>query len=53
MPEVPTIVESSYPNHADYNWLGIFAKAATPSAIVARLDAELVKAVRDSRSSTT
>lgn len=45
LPEIPTTVEAGYPN-SEYNfWVGMFAPAATPKAIVDRLNAETVKAL--------
>jgi len=46
MPELPTTVEAGYPN-SDYNfWIGVFAPAATPQPIVARLHDEIRKALQ-------
>jgi tripartite-type tricarboxylate transporter receptor subunit TctC len=40
LPDVPTSLEAGYAN-SDYNfWIGLFAPAKTPPAIVARLNAE-------------
>ena len=44
MPEVPTIAET-LPGYDVVNWYAIFAPAATPKEIVARLNAEIVKAM--------
>jgi len=38
VPEVPTMTESGYPGLAAKAWFGFLAPAATPQAIVARLD---------------
>jgi tripartite-type tricarboxylate transporter receptor subunit TctC len=47
LPDVPTTVEAGFPN-SEYNfWIGMFAPAKTPAAIVARLNAETVKALAD------
>ncbi|MEI9803116.1 MAG: tripartite tricarboxylate transporter substrate binding protein [Pseudolabrys sp.] len=46
-PEVPTISESGYPGFDAIAWHGILAPAGTPPAIVAKLNAEIVKALRD------
>jgi tripartite-type tricarboxylate transporter receptor subunit TctC len=35
--------EAGYPQVEAYNWYALFAPAATPKAIVARLNAEVVK----------
>ncbi len=45
MPEVPTMAESGYPEFVWYAWWGVFAPAGTPAAVVARLNAEIVKAL--------
>jgi tripartite-type tricarboxylate transporter receptor subunit TctC len=46
-PEVPTIAESGYPGFDAIAWHGILAPAGTPAAVVNRLNAEIVKALRD------
>jgi tripartite-type tricarboxylate transporter receptor subunit TctC len=47
LPDVPTTIEAGFPN-SEYNfWIGMFAPAKTPAAIVARLNAETVKALAD------
>src|SRR5881396_848597 len=43
LPEVPTVAEAGLPNFEVTTWYGILAPAGTPKAIVARLNAELVK----------
>jgi tripartite-type tricarboxylate transporter receptor subunit TctC len=45
MPEVPTLVESGFPGIDMTAWAGVVGPAALPPAIVARLNAELRKAV--------
>ncbi len=37
LPNVPTVAESGFPGFEAYSWIGIFAPAATPAAIVTRL----------------
>ena len=44
-PEVPTMA-SLYPGFESANWYAVFAPAGTPAAIISRLNAELVKAVK-------
>ena len=45
LPDVPTTLESGYPN-SEYNfWAGIFAPAKTPAEIRAKLYAEVAKAL--------
>jgi tripartite-type tricarboxylate transporter receptor subunit TctC len=45
LPEVPTIAESGLPGYDAPNWYGVFAPAGTPPAIVAKLNAEINKAM--------
>jgi tripartite-type tricarboxylate transporter receptor subunit TctC len=45
LPEVPTVAESGYPGFEALSWQGIFAPAGTPREVVAKLNAELVKAL--------
>jgi tripartite-type tricarboxylate transporter receptor subunit TctC len=46
LPDVPTTLESGYPNSAYRFWLGVFAPAKTPRDIVAKLNAEIQKALQ-------
>ncbi len=45
MPELPTVAEAGVPKYEATIWLGLMAPKATPPAIVARLNAEVVKIV--------
>jgi tripartite-type tricarboxylate transporter receptor subunit TctC len=48
LPDVPTIAESGVPgleNFESSSWQGLFAPAATPRDVVARLNAQVVKAL--------
>jgi tripartite-type tricarboxylate transporter receptor subunit TctC len=46
LPEVPTTIEAGFPD-SDYNfWVGMFAPAATPKAVIDKLNAETVKALQ-------
>jgi tripartite-type tricarboxylate transporter receptor subunit TctC len=46
LPDLPTIAESGVPQYEDSTWFGFLAPAGTPAAVVARLNAELVKISR-------
>jgi tripartite-type tricarboxylate transporter receptor subunit TctC len=46
-PTVPTIAESGYPGFDAIAWHGILGPAHTPPAIIARLNAEILKALND------
>jgi len=48
-PEVPTIAENGLPGFEALVWFGLFAPAATPPEIVARLSRELMTVMRDTR----
>jgi len=45
LPEVPSMAEAGFPKVEAYNWYGLFAPAGTPKDIIARLNAETVKAI--------
>ncbi len=38
LPDVPTMVESGYPNFVSTSWSGLLAPAHTPEAIIAKLN---------------
>jgi tripartite-type tricarboxylate transporter receptor subunit TctC len=46
LPDVPTIKEQGYPNLEFSSWFGIVAPARTPPEIVAKLNADIVRAVQ-------
>ncbi len=46
-PNVPTVSESGYPGFDAVGWHGILAPAKTPPAIIAKLNAEIVQALKD------
>ena len=46
-PDVPTVAESGYPGFDAIAWHGILAPANTPPAIIARLNAAIVRALKD------
>ncbi|ADX47725.1 protein bugT-like protein [Paracidovorax avenae ATCC 19860] len=43
LPDVPTIAESGVPGYEATSWFGMFAPAATPAPVVAKLNATIVK----------
>lgn len=45
-PEIPTIAESGVPDFAAIGWFGVVAPAGTPAPIIARLNAEIVDALK-------
>jgi len=47
MPDVPTIAEAGVPGYEFTAWVGAFAPARTPAAIVNKLNAEMIKALKD------
>jgi len=47
IPDVPTFIESGLPGYEASTWFGLVAPAKTPVDIVARLNAEVGKIVRD------
>ena len=44
VPDVPTVEEQGYSDFDDLTWIGFFAPAGTPQAVVARLNAEIARA---------
>ena len=46
LPDVPTISESGVPGYEMAPWVGMFAPAGTPKAIIDRLNAEVNKALK-------
>src|SRR3989442_5829981 len=47
LPDVPTMRSAGYPEIESTNWSGLVVPSATPAAAVSRLNAELVRALRD------
>jgi tripartite-type tricarboxylate transporter receptor subunit TctC len=47
LPNVPTVSEQGLPGFEATAWWGILAPAKTPPAIVARMNAEVTKLLRD------
>ncbi len=46
-PDIPTIAESGVPGYEATQWYGLLAPAATPKDIVAKLNRDAVKALKD------
>ena len=46
VPDVPTVAELGYPQLESLAWIGLLAPAGAPAELVARLNAETVKAMR-------
>jgi len=46
-PDIPTIAESGFPGFEASSWFGVLAPAGTPKPVVARLNADIVNALRD------
>lgn len=47
LPKVPTVAESGYPGFEAYSWIGAFAPAETPAAIVKKLTADFQAVLND------
>ncbi|HEV7801636.1 MAG TPA: tripartite tricarboxylate transporter substrate binding protein [Burkholderiales bacterium] len=47
LPDVPTIAESGYPGFEAVGWIGIVAPAKTPVAVLDKLNAEIVRMLKD------
>ena len=47
LPEVPTLRELGYPELEATNWSGLVVPKGTPPAVIARLNAELVRALNN------
>ena len=47
LPDVPTFIESGFPDVPSNAWFGLFAPAATPREIVSRLNAEVTGILKD------
>ena len=46
MPEVPTMIESGVPGYVVTQWHGLLSPAGTPRAVVARVQGDVVKALK-------
>lgn len=47
LPDVPTMSESGFPGYEAYSWIGIYAPAGTPEAIVERLSRDFAAVVAE------
>jgi tripartite-type tricarboxylate transporter receptor subunit TctC len=47
LPDLPTIAESGVPGYAAVGWFGLLAPAATPKDVVAKLNADITRALKD------
>ena len=47
LPDTPSMAEAGYPGVDVHLWSGVFAPAATPPAIVAKLEKAFDEAIRD------
>jgi tripartite-type tricarboxylate transporter receptor subunit TctC len=46
LPDVPTVAEAGFPGFEERSWVGFFAPARTPTAIVNRLNQEINRALQ-------
>ncbi|HEX4328678.1 MAG TPA: tripartite tricarboxylate transporter substrate-binding protein [Burkholderiales bacterium] len=47
LPQVPTVIESGYPGFVVDTWAGFFVPAATPRAVIDKLDAAISKVIAE------
>jgi tripartite-type tricarboxylate transporter receptor subunit TctC len=47
LPNLPTVIEGGLPGYNAYSWGGVSAPAATPAELVTRLNADMVRILRD------
>jgi tripartite-type tricarboxylate transporter receptor subunit TctC len=47
LPDVPTMAEAGFPGMGSLNWNGLFAPARTPKAVIAKLHADTVAAMKE------
>jgi tripartite-type tricarboxylate transporter receptor subunit TctC len=46
LPEVPAVTEAGFAGFDDYTWVGVFVPKATPQTVVARLNADINRLIR-------
>ena len=49
LPNVQSIVEAGLPEVESYSWIGLFAPAGTPAAVIARLQSDVAAVLDDSQ----
>lgn len=47
LPNVPTMAEAGYPGIGSLNWNGVFARTGTPKAVVTKLHASIIAAMKE------
>jgi tripartite-type tricarboxylate transporter receptor subunit TctC len=47
MPDIPTVAESGVPGFDYVTWYGVFAPAATPGGIIAKINGEVIKMLNE------
>jgi tripartite-type tricarboxylate transporter receptor subunit TctC len=47
LPDLPTVAEQGFPGFEAIQWIGLLTTAGTPPAIIARINAEVSRALRD------
>lgn len=47
LPDVPTVAESGFPGFEDVTWVGVFAPARTPPAVLQRINQEVARLQQD------
>lgn len=51
VPDVPTLAEAGLPQFRNASWIGVFTRAGVPAPVLARLEADTLKAVRNPETS--
>jgi tripartite-type tricarboxylate transporter receptor subunit TctC len=47
LPDVPTLAEAGYPALTSFDWVGLAARAGTPTEVITRVNAAVNKALKD------